>query len=308
MGDILVGTASWTDQSLIKSGRFYPRGCSSAEARLRHYADTFPIVEVDSSYYALPSGRNAQLWVDRTPDDFTFNVKAFRTLTGHQTPRRALPPDILRALNMSPEGPPVYANTLPPEIVDELWRRYLEALEPLRLAGKLGALHFQFPPWFTARRENYEYLIQVRERLPEHLVAVEFRHASWMTEERREATLEFDRAHRFVNVIVDEPQGTSNSIPSVWAVTNPELAIFRLHGRNEATWNLKESSAASDRFNYDYSVGELESFAPMIRRLFDVALKIHIIFNNNFEDQGQRNADTMIGLVGGVRRQRRHGI
>lgn len=305
MAEILVGTASWTDATLIKCGRFYPRGCSSAEARLRHYADVFPLVEVDSTYYALPSIRNAQLWAERTPDDFVFNVKAFRTLTGHQTPRRALPQDILRALNLSPDGPPVYANTLPPEIVDELWRRYLEALQPLREAGKLKALHFQFPPWFTAKRENYDYLEQVRQRLDGYLVAVEFRHQSWMADERREATLAFEEQHRFVNVVVDEPQGASNSIPSVWAVTNPELAIVRLHGRNEATWNLKESTSASDRFNYDYSDEELEAQLEPIQKLAPLVAFVHVVFNNNFEDQGQRNGQTLMRLIGGVRRQTR---
>lgn len=305
MNPILVGTASWTDATLVKCGRFYPRGCSSAEARLRHYADVFPMVEVDSSYYALPSTRNAQLWAERTPDDFVFNVKAFRTLTGHQTPRRALPQDVLRALNLSPDGPPVYANALPPEIVDELWRRYLEALEPLRQAGKLKALHFQFPPWFTAKRQSYDYLEEVRQRLDGYLVAVEFRHRSWMVEERREATLAFEAQHAFVNVVVDEPQGASNSIPSVWAITNPELAILRLHGRNEATWNLKDSTAASDRFNYDYSEAELSDLVAPIQTLARSAVQVHVVFNNNFEDQGQRNGQMLMKLIGGVRRQTR---
>ncbi|WP_313912742.1 DUF72 domain-containing protein [Tahibacter sp.] len=305
MGEILVGTASWTDATLIKCGRFYPRGCSSAEARLRHYANVFPLVEVDSSYYALPSIRNAELWAERTPDDFVFNVKAFRTLTGHQTPRRALPQDILRALNLSADGAPVYANTLPPEIVDELWRRYLEALQPLKDAGKLKALHFQFPPWFTAKRQSYDYLEEVRQRLTGYLVAVEFRHESWMTEDRRDATLAFEAQHGFVNVVVDEPQGARNSIPSVWAITNPELAIVRLHGRNEATWNLKDSTSASDRFNYDYNAEELAALAEPIQQLASSVVQVHAIFNNNFEDQGQRNGQTLMKLIGGVRRQTR---
>lgn len=305
MGEILVGTASWTDATLVKCGRFYPRGCSSAEARLRHYANTFPLVEVDSSYYALPSIRNAQLWAERTPDDFVFNVKAFRTLTGHQTPRRALPQDVLRALNLSVDGPPVYANTLPPEIVDELWQRYLDALQPLREAGKLKALHFQFPPWFTAKRQSYDYLEEIRRRLDGYLLAIELRHRSWMTDERREATLAFEEQHAFVNVTVDEPQGASNSIPSVWAITNPELAILRLHGRNEVTWNLKDSTAASDRFNYDYSEAELEELLEPIRRLANAVAYVHVIFNNNFEDQGQRNGQALMRLIGGVRRQNR---
>ena len=95
---IRVGTASWTDPSLIQCKRFYPPGCSSAEGRLRYYAGKFPLVEVDSSYYALPSARNAHAWVERTPADFAFNLKAFRLFTGHQTPAKALPKDVQQAL------------------------------------------------------------------------------------------------------------------------------------------------------------------------------------------------------------------
>ena len=94
MGRILVGTASWTDKGLIASKRFYPQKINSAEDRLRYYATQFPMVEVDSSYYALPSPENSRLWVARTPPAFVFNIKAFRLFTGHQTERKVLPPDV----------------------------------------------------------------------------------------------------------------------------------------------------------------------------------------------------------------------
>src|SRR4029078_12176052 len=83
--NILVGTASWTDKTLIACGRFYPPGVNTPESRLRYYASQFPILEVDSSYYGMPTPANAQIWAQRTPDDFVFNVKAFRLFTGHQT-------------------------------------------------------------------------------------------------------------------------------------------------------------------------------------------------------------------------------
>ena len=94
MSTILVGTASWTDKTLIASGRFYPPKCNSPEDRLRYYASQFPFVEVDSSYYAMPAPQVAQLWAERTPPSFKFNIKAFRLFTGHQTspvPERATP-------------------------------------------------------------------------------------------------------------------------------------------------------------------------------------------------------------------------
>lgn len=296
MGTILVGTASWTDKSLIECGRFYPKGCTSAEDRLRYYATRFPLVEVDSSYYALPSARNAALWVERTPADFTFNVKAFRALTQHQTPLRALPAD-LRA-QVPQDKANVYAKDMPERVRDALWERFLAGVEPLRAAGKLGALHFQFPPWFTARRENYEYLASIRDILVEYRVAVEFRHRSWFAGAQEAATLEFERAHHFVNVTVDEPQGPSNAIPQVWEVTNPELAEVRLHGRNLAMWNAKGLEASSDRFNYDYPNEELSELVEPIKEVARRARTTHVIFNNNFEDQGPRNGATLQGLLG----------
>lgn len=148
--NIRIGTCSWTDPSLIKTRRFYPKGCSSAEQRLRFYASQFPLVEVDSGFFGMPSPRNSVLWAERTPRDFRFNVKAFRLLTGHQTPPNAFPADL------QPELPPLtgrkrnwYYADVPPPIVDELWRRFKAALEPLRSAGKLQAVHFQFAPWVT---------------------------------------------------------------------------------------------------------------------------------------------------------------
>ncbi|MBC6942731.1 MAG: DUF72 domain-containing protein [Xanthomonadales bacterium] len=296
MGNILVGTASWTDQTLIDCKRFYPRGCNSAEERLRHYASRFALVEVDSSYYALPSARNAALWAQRTPAGFTFNVKAFRALTQHQTPRQALPRDLAALL---PAGrSTVYYKDLPGELREELWTRFVTALQPLAEAGKLGALHFQFPPWFIARRENYQYLEHLRERLPQHLLAVEFRHASWFAPAQRDATLEFERAHALANVTVDEPQGFRQSIPAVWEITTPALALLRLHGRNADTWTRPGLAAASDRFNYDYPSAELAQFVPRLRSLAASAALVHVVFNNNYEDQGVRNARELIDLLG----------
>jgi uncharacterized protein YecE (DUF72 family) len=147
---IAVGTASWTDPTLIASKRFYPNGCTSAEARLRFYASQFPLVEVDSSYYAMPSASNSVLWVERTPAHFTFNIKAFRLFTGHQTDRTKLPKDIQAALPPTDKKNLYYKDT-PGEILRELWRRYIEAIEPLRRSGKLGAVHFVPAPVVRTR-------------------------------------------------------------------------------------------------------------------------------------------------------------
>src|ERR1700687_4439548 len=138
MSNILIGTASWTDKSLIASGRFYPAKCNSPEERLRYYASQFPLVEVDSSYYAMPKPEVAQLWAERTAPTFTFNIKAFPLLTGHQTPPAALPKDVAEALGPV-EKRNLYYKDLPREITDELWRPYREGIEPLQRAGQMAS-------------------------------------------------------------------------------------------------------------------------------------------------------------------------
>lgn len=293
MGRIVVGTASWTDRSLIGSKRFYPPKCNSAEARLRYYATQFPMVEVDSSYYALPSPENSRLWVERTPPGFLFNIKAFRLFTGHQTAQSALPKDVADAIG--PIGKKnLYYKDIPDEIRDELWRRYREAIQPLKDAGKLKAVHFQFAPWMAFHPENRAHIEECQQQLDGYRLAVEFRNKTWFEGKKAAITLAFERERGLVNVITDEPTGTANSIPMVWDVTVPELAIVRLHGRNHATWNIK-GAASSARFNYDYTDVELEEFA---KKISDIPAELtQVVFNNNYEDQGQRNARTLTKML-----------
>src|SRR6202163_140593 len=164
MSNILIGTASWTDKSLIASGRFYPPKCNSPEERLRYYASQFPLVEVDSSYYAMPAPQVAQLWAERTPPDFKFNIKAFRLFTGHQTSLAAFPKDI--AATLGPQAKKnVYYKDLPRELTDEMWRRYREGIEPLIRAGKLIAVHFQFAPWMAYHPQNLAHIEECQHQL-----------------------------------------------------------------------------------------------------------------------------------------------
>jgi uncharacterized protein YecE (DUF72 family) len=295
VSSILIGSASWTDKTLIESGRFYPKGCTTAEARLRHYASQFPIVEVDSSYYGLPTPQNAQLWAERTPEGFVFNVKAFRLFTGHQTSPAVLPKDIQVALGQNLPKSLYYKDT-PAEIRDELWLRFVEALAPLKDAGKLGAVHFQFAPWMIRNREGMMHVRQCVEQLPEHLLSVEFRNASWFDGDRLEQTIAFERELGVVHTIVDGPQGFANSVPCVWDVTHPKLALLRLHGRNKDTWNIKAASSSS-RFDYWYAPEELEAMIPEIRHVASLAQSLHIVFNTNYQDQGQVNARLMRQLL-----------
>jgi uncharacterized protein YecE (DUF72 family) len=288
---ILVGTASWTGASLLKSRKFYPRGVSSSAARLAYYASRFRLVEVDSSYYALPSERNSEGWATQTPDGFTFNVKAFRLFTGHQTPPRAIPNDLLDALRPQFEASRnIYYKDTPAEVLDVLWDRFERAIRPLRDAGKLGVVHFQFAPWVMGSRRAREHVVACAQRLPGYRIAVEFRHQSWFDDGHRDATLAFEREHGFAHVIVDGPQGFANSVPQVWEATRPDLAIVRLHGRNANTWNMKDAPDSSHRFNYDYPPQELGELAVEVKRIAEKVQRVHVVFNNNYEDQGQRNA------------------
>ncbi|GHA84106.1 DUF72 domain-containing protein [Cognatilysobacter bugurensis] len=306
MEKIRIGTASWTDPSLIKSGLFYPKGVNSAEERLRFYAANFPVVEVDSSYYALPSSKNSDLWIERTPDDFTFNIKAFRLLTGHQTPASALPKDI--AEELAPhfaEKRNIYYTDVPDSLRDELWKRYERGIRPLRAGGKLTAVHFQFAPWVTPSPDWKRHLEECVGRLGDYLLAFEFRNKAWYgSKEKDEETLAMERDLGVAHVTVDEPQTKKgHNIPQVWAVASPELVIVRLHGRNHETWDAKDAKAASERFNYDYTDKELKDLGKKIRKIA-VEAPAQVIFNNNYGDQGQRNAKSLMKILGKHAEQR----
>lgn len=290
-----MGSASWTDKTLIDCGRFYPKECRSAEMRLRFYASQFPLVEVDSSYYGMPTPQNSVLWAERTPQHFTFNVKAFRLFTGHAAQPMVMGKDIAQAFG--PDAPKqVYYRDTPQEIRDELWRRFILALAPLKDAGKLSAVHFQFAPWLLRNREGMAHVRHCVERMAGHLLAVEFRNKSWFEGDNLEKTIAFERDLGVAHTIVDAPQGFSNTVPCVWEATTPQLALLRLHGRNSETWNIK-SEQSSSRFNYWYSPEELGAMVPEIRHVAGQVGAMHILFNTNYEDQGQVNARLMRRLL-----------
>jgi uncharacterized protein YecE (DUF72 family) len=297
-GNIRVGTCSWTDPSLIKSKAFYPRGCSTAEQRLVYYASQFPVVEVDSSFFALPQPQHAALWAERTPAEFEFNVKAFRLFTGHQTPPEVFPPDLKPWLPvLTGRQRNHYYADLPPDLREELWRRFIDALAPLKAAGKLKAVHFQFAPWATASGEWQEHVEHCIERMAGHLLAVEFRNQTWFSEERAERTLAWERELGVAHVVVDEPQGVGNYAQGVWAVTNPALAVVRLHGRNAETWTAKGLSASSERFNYEYAEEELQELADRTEKLAEEVFDLQVLVNVNFEDQGIRAAQRLAAMM-----------
>jgi len=297
VGRTLVGTSSWTDPTLVKKGHFYPPEARSAEARLRYYAEQFPLVEVDSTYYFPPSERNSVLWIERTPKDFTFNIKAYSLLTNHPTRKDSLYKDLAAALPDELESKRnLYREQLPEPIVDEVWQRFHDALMPLHSAGKLGAVLFQFPQWFVIGRKSKQYVLECAERLKDFRIAVEFRHKTWLEERNAEETLAFLEEHDLPFVCVDMPQGFDSSLPPVAATTAKDLAMVRFHGRDPEAWSRKDATA-SERFRYEYSQTELLEWVPKIRDLAAQARETHVLMNNCYRDFAVNNARQLAGLL-----------
>ena len=291
MTEYRVGTASWTDPTLL-AATFYPSTARTPEKRLRFYAAHFDTVEVDSTYYALPSERNAALWAMRTPDDFVFNVKAFALLTQHAAELRALPVAIKQLLAKDALRQPRLQHPSG-EVLDASFAMFRSALAPLRAAGKLGCIVFTFPPWFVATGEHEAYLDVCQARLPEDRLAIEFRHASWFGA-RADRTVELLAERGMSLVCVDAPQAASIARPP-WVVTG-RVAYVRLHGRNRDAW-FGHAGTAAQRFKYLYSERELRDCAAHVRRL-DGAQVTHVVFNNCYADYGVRNAAVMRELLG----------
>lgn len=288
MGEILVGTASWTDKTLLASG-WYPESADNAEKRLAHYAKQFPLVEVDATYYNPPAEQTSALWVARTPDHFLFNIKAFSLLTGHPTKVSA----IYKDLRPETEKKNLYPQDLPAQAYEDIWSRFLSALDPLVDAGKLGVILFQFPPWFTIRKSNKQYLLEVAKRCAPLRVAVEFRHSSWFEGDNRAETLEFLRRNHLPFVCVDMPQGHKSSIPPVVEATS-DLAVVRFHGHSDK-WTSKD---IYEKFGYKYSARELKHWAPKLRTLSEEAGETHVLMNNCYSDYAQTNATQLLDLLG----------
>jgi uncharacterized protein YecE (DUF72 family) len=290
MGEVKVGTAGWTDPTLIASG-WYPSEASTPEKRLRFYARQFPLVEVDATYYALPAEQTAKAWAERTPDGFTFNIKAFSLFTQHPTPVKALPADLREAAGQAGKAR-VYLKDVDPAVADQAWDRFLAALEPLRGAGKLGAILLQFPPWFPISRANKDYILACAQRAAPRRVCVEFRNRTWMTEDNQEETLRFLASHRLPYVCVDMPQGYPSSIPPVLAATS-DLAVVRMHGHSDK-WASKD---IHERFGYRYSPAELEEWSQRIEPLAAGAEVTDILFNNCYSNYAHVNAQQLSALI-----------
>ncbi len=262
---VRLGTCSWADEGLLKT--WYPRGISTAAARLGYYAERFDTVEVDSPFYALPAPEVTGRWAQRTPDDFVFHVKAHASMTGHE-----------------------------PADQEAAFAAFREALAPLELSGKLRAVLLQYHPRFVKSAAAKEELGRVRALLDPLVPLVEFRHRSWLEPWEQTDTLTFLEQHGLAYVSVDAPATrASNVVPRVAAATHA-LAYVRFHGRNWKTWNIR-GGKSSDRFDWMYAPEELAEWVAPVGRLAEEADEVYALFNNNKDDFAPRSAVIFRGLL-----------
>jgi len=293
---VLCGTCSWTDKTLVQETDWYPRRTMSATERLQFYAAQFPVTEIDSTYYAPPAEQQARLWAQRTPDGFRFDVKAYSLLTGHPTKPQSLWKDLREGLSEDARAKrSLYASHLEPEALDEAWRRFGAALAPLQDAGRLGAVLFQYPPWFHPSREHRRELETLRERLPDYGICVELRSPRWVANDRdRERTLALLRDQQLTYVAVDAPP--VSELPRLLELTTTELFVMRFHGRASDTWSGRTRTAA-ERFRYRYAEDELEQLANEIVDVAGQARESHLLMNNCYRDYGVNNAAQLRDLL-----------
>lgn len=295
-GNVVFGTAGWTDKTLISSGLFYPRGTSSPEARLKHYASHFSLVEVDSTYYTLLPLDVATRWIEWTPGSFCFDVKAHPVVTGHPVETERLPADLRTALEAAGVGGRVYPDKLPAEIAAEIERRFRDLCELIRGAGKLGCVMVQFPPWFGATRGNARRIESIAERWGGVPLSIELRNKGWFEPARRSRLFDLLRAHQLSYVCVDEPDVDRGGVPPVMEVTNPELSLVRFHGHNRAGWN-KKGATVHERFDYLYAPDELAAWVGPVQKLGRESKRVHAIFNNcvrNFAVLGAKGLSVLL--------------
>ena len=300
MGNIVVGTCSWTDKTMIE--RWYPKGVSTPEQRLRYYAQRFDTVEIDSSFYGIPKPEYARGWVKRTPPGFTFHVKAFGLLTGHEVDERALHPELREGdfeYDLTARGRVRHPSEAMVERAAEL---FIESIEPLAEANKLGGVLLQYPPWFAAedrdkRERNLAEIDRAAELLSPLPVFVEFRNASWVAEGNLERTMRFLSDRSLTFVAVDAPAvETGQAMPPVTAATAP-LGYVRFHGRNREMWHAHTLTAA-DRFDYLYQPSELRELREPIERLAEETERTWVMFNNCKYDYAPTNARQMAEILG----------
>ena len=289
-GRILVGTSSWADPGFV--AKWYPKGMPASE-RLPWYAERFEAVELNSSFYAVPDRSTVHRWVEVTPPGFVFDVKVHRLLSRHSAGLDSLPPDLRDGAQTTGRG----RVTLTTELERALAERLVTECAPLADAGKLGAFLVQLTPAFSPRSHDLDELSGLLDALSPHRVAIELRHRGWVEDERAEATFGWLSERRVSFVGTDSPPGDHMTLmPPVDAVTRDDLAYLRLHGRN--TDGYLKGKTVAERFGWIYSDEELEEIAGRARGLAEQAGDVHVMFNNNRDDDAPSAASRFRQLIG----------
>ena len=267
---IYIGLTGWGDHDSLYTD------VTKVNQKLETYAGTFPVVEVDSTYYAILQQSTIEKWCRETPEDFKFIVKTHQFMTGHGDFRTS------------------YSN------INELYKDYKEMLQPIVNHGKLAYILMQFPPWYECNEKNINYVRLAKKMLHPLKVAVEFRHASWFTDDKKEQTLQFLHDNRLIHTIVDAPQIGEGTVPFVSRVTD-DIGFIRLHGRNAHGWmqmNRTREEWRNVRYLYNYNREELEALKKHIEILSFKTKDIYVIFNNNSGGHAAGNAETLIDMLG----------
>lgn len=262
---ISIGLSNWKNHPSLSENQ-------KDDLTLSQYASYFPTVEIDSSFYGIPSQETVINWQKSVPSHFQFVLKANQLMTFHR--------DEAQMRNNLLE-------------LKEIFHQYQTMLEPLIQNNQLKMVLFQFPPYFTKNMENIRYLRQIRLWLPKVPITVEFRNQSWYHEKIQTDVANFLASLKISLAIIDEPHNLNNGIPFVPNSNYSKFVFIRLHGRNEAGWAKQEGNWRTTRTLYHYSHQELEKFADEIKQLDQTNQEVCIIFNNN---AGRDAADNAIEL------------
>jgi uncharacterized protein YecE (DUF72 family) len=264
MGEILIGTAGWSYddwQDVV-----YPSGAGGKFDRLAYMAHLCDTIEINSSFYHIPSRRVVQSWLGRVSDlpKFQFSAKLYQEITHQRDPRTA----------------------------DDLLKQYVESIEPIHLAGRLGAVLLQFPWSFKFSDTSLKWLERVVGRLALMPLAIEVRHNSWLEDE----FFDFLKTHHVAFCNIDQPSLKNNILPT--EIATASWAYVRFHGRNAAKW-FTENEEVSDRYNYFYQNDELDEWVGRIRRMAQNVERIYVYMNNHVGGQGLANAIELKSMLTG---------
>jgi uncharacterized protein YecE (DUF72 family) len=288
-----IGTSGWSYPTGkgTWNGLFYPAGAGRRSAKagafdeLSWYAEHFDVVEVNSSFYGPPTPATTKKWAQRTPPGFEFCLKLYQKFTHPEMYKKAALADL------PDQSPDVLAGLARVTAADV--GVFKDALAPLAVAGRLGALLAQFPPRFHDTPANREYLDWLLTTFGEFDVAVELRHKTWS--DSHAETLKLLNRHNAAWTQIDEPKFRF-SIRQNWLPNQEGFAYMRLHGRNVAEW--WHHDATEDRYNYLYSREELEPIAVVATSTAAIVKKAYVFMNNHFASKSVVNAVVLKHLAG----------